>query len=520
MLNSLSKSSLQSFLQCERRFWLELNRPQAAEISEISDLKFNQGRAFGEAVRGIFPGGQLIQGSNPEDALKQTSELWESFSSGGLRIPVFEAAFRFKDVIVYADVLLPTSDKGWCLIEVKSGKFQSADSVKPHYIRDAAIQAWVLEKCGVQLSRIELGQPNGDFVLSADRNLEGLLTRGDITDLARAQFADVEIGVEAAARVMRLAEEPKKSIGAHCKKPYHCPFIRYCSRATLGNDEHFTIPVWHLSSDPTSGLVSDLMGDGYRDLANVPESRLKRPMHRIMRSIAQGTRRDYIDPKLLEHLRSQPFPRYFLDYETGNSPIPMWVGVRAGETIPFQFSVHKWTGIHGPIEHHHYLADSRIDPREELALALTECMEEVGPVFAWNGNSTEGPITAKLAALFPERRDELMRISESCRANDPVRHFREWFYHPLLSGSWGLKSVAAALLPKSPYQALLISNGVEAMAAYEQFLDLADSPERDGIRDALLLYCDTDTGVMLKIWQVLEGYPSTLEAKHDEKSEG
>jgi hypothetical protein len=497
----LSKSKLQSYRQCEKRLWLEINRPEEAVVGEIAKLKFNQGNAFGEAVRTLFPAGKLIDARNPELAVQQTADLWEGFNAGVDRVPVFEAAFAFDQVVIYADILEPARDGTWSLIELKSGTFKSNEGPKPHYVRDAAIQAWVLQQCGIKLSRIELGQPNAEFVLPADGRLEGLLKRVDVTNLVLPQFEDIKQSVIDARDLLRLSTAPERSVGAHCKVPYDCPFIDHCTRTKLNADEHFIIPVWHLASGPTAKIVSELMSEGYRNLADVPEHKLKKPIHRIMSSISKGAEPLYLDPSLLEHLRSQPFPRYFLDYETSNSPLPLWSGVCPGEQVPFQFSVHKWTALEGPVEHRFFLAETREDPRRTLAKHLADFVVEPGPVYAWNGKSTEGPITEKLAALCPEQSNTLLRIASSCRENDPIVYFREWFYHPLLSGNWGLKAIARAMLEMSPYENLRIENGVDAMREYERFLVMPHSAERDNLRDDLLAYCGTDTDVMIQIWR-------------------
>lgn len=499
----LSKSKLQSYRQCEKRLWLEVNRPEEAEISEIAKLKFNQGNAFGQAVRSLFPSGRLIDARNSDLAVRQTADLWAEFKAGADRVPVFEAAFAFNQVVIYADILEPESDGTWNLIELKSGTYKSNEEPKPHYVRDAAIQAWVLQQCGIQLSRIELGQPSAEFVLPENGRLDGLLKRVDVTNLALTQFEDIERTVIEALALLQLQTEPERPVGKHCKTPYTCPFIHHCTGAKLKTDEDFIIPVWHLASEPTTQLVSDLMSKGYRDLADVPESKLKKPMHRIMSSISKGAEPLYFDPRLLEHLRSQPFPRYFLDYETSNSPLPLWSGVRPGEQVPFQFSIHKWTALEGPIEHRFFLAETREDPRRALARKLEEYLEEPGPVYAWNGKLTEGPITEKLAELCPKQTNTLIRIASSCRENDPIAYFRDWFYHPLLCGTWGLKAIARAVLETSPYENLQITNGVDAMREYERFLVMPHCAERDNLRSDLLAYCSTDTEVMIQIWRRL-----------------
>lgn len=500
----LSKSKLQSYAQCRRRLWLEINQPNEATDDEASELILNRGSAFGKAIHACFPGGELIDTRSPGAAVQQTTALMAQFAAGRPRTPIFEAAFTFDEVVIYADILDPCADGSWCLIEVKSSVFKADKKQKPHYVRDAATQAWVLKQCGLPLSRVELGQPNGEFKLLQDGHIEGILQRVDVTEAALALADEIQRSVVEALDLLDQTTEPDQPLGPQCKDPYKCPFVRHCSGAKLRDGEHSIVPVWHLAGEPTVRLVTDLMEDGYRDLADVPEERLDRPMHHVMRRIAQGGP-PYVDGQLRDHLRSQPFPRYFLDYETNNAPLPLWRGTHPGERIPFQYSVHKWVSLEQGVKHDYFLGKTLDDPRPELAGKLADWMAEPGPVYAWNGKSTEGPITQALSCFCSQqhRAEILERVAHSCAENDPIKYFRKWFYHPSMEGSWGLKAIAGALLVPSPYEQLRISNGVAAMREYERFLKMPASPERDDLYDDLIRYCNTDTEVMIKLWNTL-----------------
>jgi hypothetical protein len=498
----LSKSKLQSHAQCSRRLWLEVHQRDAAQPDEFTELRLARGITFGDAIRSCFPEGRLIKACGPDEAVHQTRMLFDRFANGEPRSPVFEAAFGYGDVVIYADVLEPCADGSWCLLEIKSATIKPHEPPKQHYVRDVATQAWVLRRCGLPISRVELGQANRDFVLPRNRRIEGILRRVDVTAQAVALAEEIERSVDAALETVRLPQEPQRLVGSQCKAPNKCPFVSHCSGARLREGEQIRVPVWHLAGDATSSIVAGLMNDGFRDLAQVPEDRLTKLMHQTMRGIARGNE-PYIDDRLRDYLRGQPFPRYFLDYETNMASLPLWSGTHPGDRVPFQYSVHKWTSLMGSVEHYCYLGDTLNDPRPELARELAAAMAEPGPVYAWNGRSTEGPITSELALAFPEHREVLERVAQSCRDMDPLRQFRDWFYHPAMAGNWGLKAIAGAIFAESPYKNLRIANGVDAMREYERLLKAAPGPARDELREALLQYCNTDTEVMIKIWQAL-----------------
>ena len=501
----LSKSKLQSHHQCTKKLWLEIYHPELAPVNEVQQLVFDRGTAFGDAIRSNFADGILIATKYSYKALIETEELINSFVTGAKRVPIFEAAFMYNGTIVRVDVLDPLTDGTWELIEVKSG------SLKPSHVRDAAIQAYVIGmSCkNVSVSKISIGVPESTYIYTGASNFSGILSTVDKTNDAKALFAEIESCIEAALETVKLPEAPKVSLGAQCKSPYACGFATHCSNAHLAPTENFIVPVWHLSKDPLVKIVQKFLPTT-RDLASVNSNDLETPIQIQMREVACG-KPYYLDPKLHAFLEEQPFPRYFLDFETNNSPLPMWIGTHPGEVIPFQFSIHVWTAPDAPLLHHEFIAPTNADPRPALAKALDAAIRTPGPVFAWNGNSTEGPITQKLCAYYPEGSDNLQRIADSCRLNDPLKRFRVLMYFPKMAGDWGLKSIAKSILPANPYSGLEIKNGVDAMRGYEKYLTLPTGPERVQLEADLKEYCGVDTAVMVDIWKHIQSIPASTE---------
>jgi hypothetical protein len=500
----LSKSKLQSHHQCPKKLWLEINQPNLAPINEVQQLILDRGTAFGNAIRSTFSDGVLIEEKNSQKALIETAKWFNLFASGEPRKPVFEAAFTYKGIIVRVDVLNPLPGGTWELIEVKSG------SLKPSHVRDASIQALVIEMSGafVNLSKISIGIPESTFTFTGSANIAGILNVIDKTLEAKELFTEIESCIESALNTVVLPTVPEVSTGAHCKTPHACGFATHCTIAKLQPGETFIVPVWHLSKDPLTKIVQKFLPKK-RDLAAVSKSDLETAIQLQMREVACG-KPYYLESALQVFLNEQPFPRYFLDYETNNSPLPLWVGTHPGEVIPFQFSLHVWTAPDAPLQHHEFIATTNVDPRPALAKALVDAISLVGPVFAWNGNSTEGPITEKLCTHYPSAAATLRQIADSCRENDPLRKFRQWMYFPKMAGDWGLKSIAKSILPINPYADLKIKNGVDAMKGYEQYLSMHPSPERNQLEGDLKEYCGVDTAVMVDIWKKIQALPASI----------
>jgi len=146
----LSTSSIQSGRQCHKRLWLELHQPDAADAGDAAQGRFDEGCRFGEIARVLLGGGALIHADHlhMDEALLGTAE---QLSRPRESIPqLFELAFSHESVRVRLDVL--QRDVGYdTLIEVKS-----SSQVKPEYLWDCAIQAWVARGAGRHVTRVKL----------------------------------------------------------------------------------------------------------------------------------------------------------------------------------------------------------------------------------------------------------------------------------------------------------------------------------------------------------------------------
>src|SRR5262249_33638073 len=140
----------------------------------LQDL-FDQGRQVGELARRLFPGGVLIAAPR-EDCAGRIAQTQAALAAGATAI--FEASFQSGGGFVAVDVLLK-GELGWTLIEVKS-----SNSAKPEHVPDAAVQAWVVRQCGVDITRIEVLHLNPEYRHPGP--LEELLARCDVTEAVEA----------------------------------------------------------------------------------------------------------------------------------------------------------------------------------------------------------------------------------------------------------------------------------------------------------------------------------------------
>ena len=484
---TLSKSKLLSFLQCPKRLWLEEYRPDLAEEDEGLEGRLAAGGHAGEIARDLFPGGILVEGKSMEERIRKTGELLGSHPG-----PLYEASFRHNNVRVMADILMPEAG-GFTLIEVKS-----ATSVKDYYLRDIAIQTWVLQGAGLDLRGIEIAVIDSSFVYPGNKDYRGLFSRHDVSRQARELLPEVPGWAAEGLAVLASAEEPVREPEDQCETPFSCPFQGYCATGTTD------YPVECL---PRIGdKAKELRAQGIHDIREIPDSvPLSEAQSRVREVTKSG--RPWLAAEAGEAVNSLSWPRWYMDFETIAFAVPEWAGTRPYQQIPFQWSCHV-EEEDGTLRHHSFLADGQADPRRAFAESLIAALAGSGitgsgPVLVYNA-AFENRILNETAAAFPELAGELNAIS--ARIFDLLPVARQHYYHPDMYGSWSLKSVLPTVAPELAHSELTVSHGGEAQAAFLEMMAMPeDSAEREPLRENLLEYCERDTYAMVVLARFFAG---------------
>ena len=199
------------------------------------------------------------------------------------------------------------------------------------------------------------------------------------------------------------------------------------------------------------------------------------------------------------------YPIYFLDFETYQTPIPKYDGMRPYMKIPFQYSLHYIEHEGGKLKHKEFLAETGVDPRRKLAERLVEDIPENKCVLAYNMSFEKSRLT-ELAENFPDLAEKLLNIRDNI-IDLMIPFSKRMYYAKQMEGSYSIKAVLPTLYPDVPeydYHNLeLVHNGGEAS---EIFASLGERPkeEQEKIRKALLEYCKLDTLAMVKVWEKLK----------------
>ncbi len=137
----LSKSRIIEGLQCPRRLWLKVYKPELAEWARQTQDILQAGLDVHDVFRGLYPGGVLIEG---DDDLGTAMEETSRHMTNGSR-QIFEGTFAHEGVLIRAD-FLEKRGRSFRVHEVKSSA-----TVKEHHHTDTAIQYWVLSGCGLPI---------------------------------------------------------------------------------------------------------------------------------------------------------------------------------------------------------------------------------------------------------------------------------------------------------------------------------------------------------------------------------
>lgn len=483
----LSKSRFVAGLQCHKRLYYECYDPDLRDpLDPTTKALFETGARVGAAAQELFAGGVRIPGdSHHDDATRSTAS---ALAQSATR-PIYEAAFKHHDVRIRVDILAPAGDGTWDLVEVKSSA-----GYKEEYLPDVGIQLYVLEGAGVPVRRACILHVNNQYVYQGGPYvLDQLFALRDITAQARDVRPILVSQLEAMRAPLWEMEPPAILVGPHCKRPYVCPFYTRCH---LHGPEY---PLEHLPR-MSPKLLRALRDADIEDIRDIPEDfdGLSDLHRRIRACVITGS--VHSDPELKRALGALEPPIHFLDFETCNPALPLFVGTRPFQQVPFQWSDHVLLKD-GSLEHREYLHTEPTDPRRALAASLIESLGDEGPIVVYSG--FEERIMRSLAEELEEWREALLAIVES-RMVDLLELIRSHYYHPGFRGSFSIKEVLPALIDDLDYEDLEIREGGQAAVAFVQMIDAGTSEgRRRELVQALRAYCRRDTEAMVRLFHKL-----------------
>ena len=484
----LSKSSYIKGLQCEKHLYLyKYHYKEMDELSEMQKAIFKRGTNVGELAQQLFPGGERAAQGDPPDyekALLKTNELINS----GTNV-IYEAAFRFNEVLSIADIAVKENDV-WKIFEVKS-----STSISETYLNDAALQYYVISNIGLKVKDFSTIYINNQYVRKGKLNLEELFITESVLDMILELQDSVKENINRFKKVLLKKQIPDIDIGEHCYKPYTCGFYNYC-RKHIPDNSIFDFTGMHLEKK------YELYREGIISLDDVPGDYSLNKNNKLQLDVYKSNKPS-IDKKAITNFISDlNYPLYFMDFETFQPAVPLFDNSKPYQQIPFQYSLFLKKNKNDEAEHFEFLAEPGIDPRKKFIENLLKISDGKGDVIVYN-KAFEITRLQEIARDFPEYEDEIEKLI--ARIKDLMVPFqKKYYYAPEMKGSYSIKAVLPALVPELSYDNLEINDGGLASIAYESLQSETDLMFIAEIKQQLLEYCKMDTFGMVKLLEKLE----------------
>ena len=213
----LSKTEFMRGMQCPKQLWLDVHKPELKIIPERTQLRLDRGNDFGDRARAMFGAfvevTEYVPNTKFLDKRKMVQNTKNAMRTG--KENICEASFDYRGFFCAVDILHRVDGDIWELYEVKD-----SPAVGEQHIHDAAYQAWVLDKCGIQLDGVYVVYHYDDDVDPFEPV--------DVTEEAIEYAAVIEENVDRLLAVKNSVLEIEVSCGEHCDDPHECWYKNYC----------------------------------------------------------------------------------------------------------------------------------------------------------------------------------------------------------------------------------------------------------------------------------------------------
>lgn len=483
----LTKSNYLSGLQCPKLLWISKNaKEKIPEKTEVEKAKFKEGYLIEEFAKSLFSEGIDLSKLEFNEQLEKTKELLEK------RVPLFEASFLIDNLYSRVDILFPTGDNKWDILEIKS-----ATKINNVNFDDLAFQKYVYEKVGLKIRKCFIVHVNSEYVRQGQIEAKEFILQTDVSEKVEEASVGIEEKINNMLKITNSKEIPKCSIGVHCGKPYECS-IKFDCWEEVPEESIFEFRRMFKKK------CFELYDSGIKKLNEVPDSIKLNDKQKIQRLVAENGETHINKEKIKYFLDNLEYPIYYLDFETNNPAVPMFDNSKPYQQIPFQYSLHIQKEPNGELKHISFLAEGINDPRPKFLQSLKEHLGDKGNILVYN-QSFEKMIFRQGAESFPEFSD-WHDNNILPRVKDLMEVFNDFhYYNSKQKGSVSIKFVLPVLSDLS-YSELDIRKGDVAQFEFDRITygNVSDE-EREKVRKALEKYCELDTLAEVEIVNGLRG---------------
>lgn len=473
----ISKSDFINYQKCPRLFYLHKHQPEDAIVSDFTKMLATEGTNVGLIAQTYFGSFHVI--NIQYDKVKMVEETKEALNNNDIE-NICEASFIYDDCYCAVDILHKVND-GYEIYEVKS-----VVNPNPFHYQDVSFQKYVLEKCGLKITKAAVLTINSDYIRGERLDVKALFTVNELN--SKNELPEIDSIVD---KIRNIETLPFLEASAKCKD---CSYFNYCYKDLPSNNVFNISGLRDQHKYYNKGLIT------FNDVCPYLSGNQLLQVNCELSETDPPVNKE----KLNEILNKLEYPLYYLDFETVSPVIPIYPNSRPNQKIIIQYSLHYQLTPTSPLQHLEYLADSLNDLRREVSNRLINDLGEKGSIIVYH-KSFEGGAIKSLANDVPDLAQKLQALITRIFDLEEVFTSKS-VYNRKMQGRTTIKYVLPAMstdFEEAYHELNNVHNGTEAMTNFYQMLTL-EKEARDNLRQDLLNYCCLDTLAMVEILKALE----------------
>ena len=356
----------------------------------------------------------------------------------------------------------------------------------------------VLEKLGIIIDEVYVAYINPGYTYHEKSNAKSLFNitnkfhDGKIIKILNDGFVDYNDIIRKIETSSLDELEPTKTRVCHMKNV--CPHYNTCfdGEVDLEDDSILTLV--------SSQYKTKMFEDGIKHLKDVDTERLEGNRVQYAQVIADRNGGVFVDKYNLKMWLNENIkkPISFIDFEWDRYLVPSYESMKPLDVIPFEFALYIDNGA-DELEHKTFISSG--DCRREFAETLIEALPKEGTILAYNAIGAEILRIKELAELFPDLKDELLKIAD--RFVDLATPFIEGLvYDTRMAGIYSLKKLVSIVSDKS-YKDLDIDDGMSAVYSWRE-IDKGVTEDEEKTIDDLKKYCSLDAYGLFLVYKWLK----------------
>ncbi|XDD52075.1 DUF2779 domain-containing protein [Leptospira sp. WS92.C1] len=376
-----------------------------------------------------------------------------------------------------------------------------SSSFKKQHILEIAFQKLVSQECGFPISKCTLLFVNSKFLFEGKIQPEFFFVRKDVTEEVASKEKETKETSRSLYDLLSKKNLPPKYASRLCSHPRSCSYPEVCLAPKIPGD------IFSLREGKEES--GRLYKEGILNLKDISDTdSLTYRQKTQIKSVQTGT--THINQKVFSEFFNQiQYPIYFLDFESINPPIPVYLNSYPFQHVPFLFSLHIIReDLFQEPESFYYIDEGITDPRKGILEKLEEWILPGGTILCFNDKFEKRCLEESVTA-FPEHKPWLKSIQDDFI--DLAKPFWEYdYYHPDQKGSTSLKTILPVITGKS-YKDLGIKSGQMANSEFLRVkTESLSASEKEEIQKNLIQYCKLDTYAMVLILRKIREWTQAL----------